>query len=1371
MKNHIALGGAVFALFIQSVSGLEIKQVEPTPLFPKPAEGQPLKQLARLHLDNPGEPVAAVVRITVGSQVADTQDLGLVAKGQPVIAIKFPDIAAPTTVLVEVLTMSGQPLASTKMDWQPQKKWTLYCVSYSHHDLGFGDNPHRIRTSIRHENIRLPLQFCRETDRWAEDSKYRFNIETTEPITTFINFNGRDAARELARRIQEGRIGLGQLHNTANTELLSHELMARLFYMSRRYAVDLLGVTPNKTMQNDDVIGLSWPLATYAAEADIPYFFHGANLCGRCLPEASREPVVYWQSPDPQRRILMRAGTYGGYSGDNPGDGSEGHILNCIRNMGNNWPYDSLLLQDGTDFKLATRNVADYAHAWNTKWAWPRMTPATFDMFFDAIVKQADPAKIKTIAGDVNNQWSDQAYSDARPTGQARRLGEALPATETLATVSQVVAGGGGNWMSLFQAYNRLLQYGEHTYGAYLNPACQAKELFRWYETEREEHREQVTEASGYQQQVFSNATRNLAGVISRTGQKNLIVFNSLPYQRTDVVRAEIPAESVVDSVTGAKIPVQQLADGTAVFIAKDIPATGYKVYSLAGKARPVATVTSNKALENKFYRMNWNPETGALTSLFDKKLGVELIETNAPHAFNEYLYEFRTHTGGVNFDSQWSQLKKADAITVNRGPVADVLTVTGKATGVRDLKQTVILYHDLPRVDCGIWMDKAPFRNHLWTDRELIGGESRRQHEAVFVALPLAIPQFSIHHELPGAVIEPYREQVKGSATCHYAIRSFTDLSNDKYGVTVSPIEGSLVCYGEPISSPMLEGREEFFKRDQTYPTTSRLYLYLLDNMFDVNIPIDQPGPVSFSWALRSHVGDWKNGGAEQFGRSVQQPLLTWRADGKNAGTLPSSASFMTVNEPNVMCSVIKPAEANGHGFIIRLNETSGKETTATVSLPLLPAIKSVKETSLVENDRTEIPATGNTFAVTLRPFAVKTIRVTCAASPITVAAITAQAVADKQVNLRWQHTGENVSHFNIYRDTQTDCAPTQFNFIGQSATGDFTDLPRPNIGGWLRSCLAPKTTYYYRVVPVDRANNPGASVAVASVTTPSLEQAHLPPIPVEGVRAILVSPISRDNTVNLLFRTACEPDVVRYEIHRSTQPGFTVGTNTLVGVVNSDDKPPVTSNCGGSQILYKVSEYDHAQFADKTVEAGTTYYYKVRAVDVAGHQGAFSEEVFIKTKTPNSLFKATAQSIDSPEFDADNALDGDPDPYRAWISKQYGGGTKAQPLDVWWAVEFLKKPVTIKGVKLVGDHRDVIPLQKNLQVQVREGGVWKTVGELKDATTKDVTISFAQAETTDALRIFVPAADLPKSDRADVDGIVRICEIYFIGLDKLNP
>ena len=274
---------------------IQIIQIEPTALFPKPADGQPLKQLIRIHIDNPGGPVSLIAKVTAGISGSDMQPLDNVVTGKSTVSVLVPDIVEKTQVTIDLLTKDGKPLVSQKADLQPQKKWTLYCTSYSHQDLGFGDYPHRLRTSIRHENILLPLKFCRETDSLPDNDKYRFNIETSEPITSFISFNGKDAARELAKRMHEGRISLGGLHNTSNTEQLSHELMARLFYMSGRYAVDLLGAPPNKTILNDDVIGLTWPLVTYGAEADLSYFFHGYNGCGHCLRPAESEPVFFWR--------------------------------------------------------------------------------------------------------------------------------------------------------------------------------------------------------------------------------------------------------------------------------------------------------------------------------------------------------------------------------------------------------------------------------------------------------------------------------------------------------------------------------------------------------------------------------------------------------------------------------------------------------------------------------------------------------------------------------------------------------------------------------------------------------------------------------------------------------------------------------------------------------------------------------------------------------------------------------------------------------------------------------------------------------------------------------------------------------------------
>ncbi len=87
---------------------------------------------------------------------------------------------------------------------------------------------------------------------------------------------------------------------------------------------------------------------------------------------------------------------------------------------------------------------------------------------------------------------------------------------------------------------------------------------------------------------------------------------------------------------------------------------------------------------------------------------------------------------------------------------------------------------------------------------------------------------------------------------------------------------------------------------------------------------------------------------------------------------------------------------------------------------------------------------------------------------------------------------------------------------------------------------------------------------------------------------------------------------------------------------------------------------------YQDDTVEPFSEYYYRVCAIDAAGQKGPFSDEAAVTTKGREPQItlgrKITAQSVYAPEYGRVLAIDGDPDPYHAWISKPYGGGTKAQ-------------------------------------------------------------------------------------------------------------
>jgi hypothetical protein len=327
--------------------------------------------------------------------------------------------------------------------------------------------------------------------------------------------------------------------------------------------------------------------------------------------------------------------------------------------------------------------------------------------------------------------------------------------------------------------------------------------------------------------------------------------------------------------------------------------------------------------------------------------------------------------------------------------------------------------------------------------------------------------------------------------------------------------------------------------------------------------------------------------------------------------------------------------------------------------------------------------------------------------------------------------------------------------------------DRPQLNYGGWINNRLEPDTTYYYRIAAVDRWNNEGPLSPPVAVTTCKSSEWNMVPLRVECLRAIPVSPLSRFNVINLMWRTNCESDVKRYEIHRSTRPAFKSDSSTRIGIADADAVIKGGNAYGQVPFDQRMGDYDHMMFLDETVQPETTYYYKVRAVDTAGQPGPFSSEATARTKpaSPTTGVKASAQSIYAAEYPADNAIDGDPDPYRAWISKPYGSGSKQAPGDTWLVVELPRK-LTLKGVTVMGDARPVIPLQQNLRIDCRAGGAWTTVANVRGATERNIKASWAPRET-DAVRVFVPVADLPKSTLAEQDGIVRICELMLVLAD----
>jgi hypothetical protein len=749
----------------------------------------------------------------------------------------------------------------------------------------------------------------------------------------------------------------------------------------------------------------------------------------------------------------------------------------------------------------------------------------------------------------------------------------------------------------------------------------------RRYETELEEDREMVTESKQFSGRVLDGSLSRLTGLITTGAERNLVVFNPLARLRTDVVRVaagRLPERFVLtDAAAGADVACQRLPDGEVIFLATDVPPTGYKTYSVSPEtAEPAAASPPSSAaqrpvvLENSFYRVEFDEAAGAITGLRDKQLGVELVDRTAPHKFNEYLYE-RFETPDVNQPSTWHRVQSAEVRAV-RGPVADVVTVTAAPAGVESMRQTITLYHGLNRIDFRLEIVKSPSGRTAAVPRTSV-----LNRESLYLALPFAVPEGRFHHELAGGVVEPIRDQFVGSCTAHYAVRHFADVSNRRYGVTLATVEAPLVEYGRPRSRPVT-GRgalgEDAFEKVVQYPANSRMYLYLLNNMFDTNIRWDQAGPMSFSYFLRSHQGDWRSGKADEFGWAVHCPLLAVPVRGKRRGLLPASAGLLAVDPPHVVCTVVKPAEWNGSGLILRLVETRGLPANATVFLPFFGPIASATETDLVENDRPaplELKGPAQ-FALGMRPFGVKTVRVLSSRPrPAAVQHLVASPVSDMEVALSWQADAaaeKDTSHYHVYRGTTAGFRPTLLNLVERPTAASCTDRPQLNYGGWINNRLEPETTYYYRVAAVDRWNSEGPLSAAVAATTLKSSQGRRTPLRVECLRAVCVSPLAPFRFVNLLFRTNCEPDVVRYEIFRSTQPGFAQDDSKLIGTVEADAVIKGSTEYGHTPVDHRVREFDHAMYEDDSALPETTYYYCVRAVDRAGRKGPASLEAQVR-------------------------------------------------------------------------------------------------------------------------------------------------------------
>jgi hypothetical protein len=397
-------------------------------------------------------------------------------------------------------------------------------------------------------------------------------------------------------------------------------------------------------------------------------------------------------------------------------------------------------------------------------------------------------------------------------------------------------------------------------------------------------------------------------------------------------------------------------------FIARDLPACGYKTYAIRPgvPSEPSRTelACGENWLENRYYRLEVDPVSGAVTRLFDKLLPREWVDANAAYGVNQLVARYPA-TGEVRATGD-STVRVGE-----RGPVFASLIIEGSGPGSPQRTQEIIVYADLKRVD---------FNNRLLRDST--------PHLELLLAFPFSLQDPSFSYEASNTRVEPLRDQLPGSNTAAYTVQDWVCAQDAAGTLFWNTLEAPVVSLGGLWPSPISQahhgatppGFAAEFLRDPAQLACGHIFSYAAVSSFRTNFQPVQPGEMLFRYRLTTlPKGPANPLAANASWMASVEPFSAW-VRGPQTGELGVSGSFCQVEGDGVILQAIKIAD-DGDGLVLRLRETAGRQARAQASLAWCEIDKAC-ETNLVEEDQRELPCEPHLVQVKLEPYSLATIR-----------------------------------------------------------------------------------------------------------------------------------------------------------------------------------------------------------------------------------------------------------------------------------------------------------------------------------------------------------------------------------------------------------
>lgn len=438
-----------------------------------------------------------------------------------------------------------------------------------------------------------------------------------------------------------------------------------------------------------------------------------------------------------------------------------------------------------------------------------------------------------------------------------------------------------------------------------------------------------------------------------------VVVFNSLFWPREAIVSIPAPLsrDYVVCDSEGNKCLSQVIEEKD--FASKEkkflllcktrLPSFGYTTLFIEERKEAKPKIgEQNKgqlkvdrySLENEFFKVQVNPASGNLASIYDKRKQCEVLSDEGN--LLQILEEDKSKNNAWNIaytGRKWLLNKVENIEVVEEGPLRGVIRIRRSFLGDTKLNvfwdtpardypsssfvQDIILHQGVPRIDFVTEVD-------WWEDNKLLK-----------VAFPVRVKSKYATYEIPfGSILRPTTEDNNWEkARFEVPALRWADLSQDDYGVAlINESKYGYDIHGNTIRLTLLRSPASDGLKSASVPD-----------------PLADRGKHTIRYSLVPHSDNWKEAlvyrRAYEFNSSPYIKFIKIQQEGKNG---IREESFIKIKPDNVVLTAFKQCEKEPECFILRAYEAWGQKSTVNIQLPIKP--KRVFKADLIEERKEEI-------------------------------------------------------------------------------------------------------------------------------------------------------------------------------------------------------------------------------------------------------------------------------------------------------------------------------------------------------------------------------------------------------------------------------